>query len=44
MGHVMTDSGYRVTELGGFSIESCETAARNAIEIASKRLRNLRIV
>ena len=39
----MPDSVYRVTELVGVSSESWEKAARNAIETASKTLRNLRI-
>ena len=39
----MADSVYRVTELVGVSSESWEAAARNAIETASKTLRDLRI-
>ena len=39
----MTESVYRVTELVGVSSESWEAAARNAIETASKTLRDLRI-
>ncbi|HXZ92880.1 MAG TPA: dodecin family protein [Burkholderiales bacterium] len=34
---------YRVTEVIGTSTESWEDAARNAIKIASKTLRDLRI-
>ena len=39
----MSESIYRVTELIGASSESWEAAARNAIETASKTLRDLRI-
>ena len=39
----MSESVYRVTELVGVSTESWEAAARNAVETASKTLRNLRI-
>ena len=39
----MAESVYRVTELVGVSTESWEAAARNAIETASKVLRDLRI-
>jgi flavin-binding protein dodecin len=39
----MSDSVYRVTELVGVSTESWEAAARNAVETASKTLRNLRV-
>jgi flavin-binding protein dodecin len=39
----MAESVYRVTELVGVSSESWEAAARNAIETASKTLRDLRI-
>jgi flavin-binding protein dodecin len=39
----MSDSVYRVTELVGVSTESWEAAARNAIETASKTVRNLRV-
>ena len=39
----MTDSVYRVTELVGTSETSWEDAARNAVETASKSLKNLRI-
>ena len=39
----MTESVYRVTEVIGVSSESWETAARNAIEVAAKTLRDLRI-
>ena len=38
----MTDSVYRVTELIGTSETSWEDAARNAVETASKSLKNLR--
>ena len=39
----MTESVYRVTEVIGVSSESWEAAARNAIEVAAKTLRDLRI-
>ena len=39
----MAESVYRVTELVGVSTESWEDAARNAVETASKTLRNLRV-
>ncbi|MCH8845528.1 MAG: dodecin domain-containing protein [Proteobacteria bacterium] len=39
----MTDSVYRVTELIGTSESSWEDAARNAVETASKSLKNLRV-
>ncbi len=39
----MTDSVYRVTELVGTSETSWEEAAKNAIETASKSLKNLRV-
>ena len=39
----MADSVYRVTEVIGVSTESWEAAARNAIETASKSVRDLRI-
>ncbi len=39
----MADSVYRVTEVIGVSNESWEAAARNAIEAASKTLRDLRV-
>ena len=39
----MTDSVYRVTELVGSSSESWERAAANAVETASRTLRDLRI-
>jgi len=39
----MSDSVYRVTELVGTSKDSWEEAARNAVETASKTLRNLRV-
>ena len=39
----MTDSVYKVIELVGTSTESWEKAATNAIEVASKSLRDLRI-
>jgi len=40
---IMTDSVYRVTELIGTSETSWEEAARNAVETASKSLKNLRV-
>jgi flavin-binding protein dodecin len=39
----MADSVYRVTELVGTSTQSCEAAAKSAIETASKSLRDLRV-
>jgi dodecin len=39
----MSESVYKVIELVGTSEESWEKAAANAIEIASKSLRDLRI-
>ncbi len=39
----MADSVYRVSEVIGVSTESWEAAARNAIETASKSVRDLRI-
>jgi flavin-binding protein dodecin len=39
----MDESVYRVTEVIGVSGESWEAAAANAIEVAAKSLRDLRI-
>lgn len=39
----MAESVYRVTEVIGVSGDSWEAAARNAIEVAGKSLRDLRI-
>ena len=39
----MSDSVYKVIELVGTSCESWEKAAQNAVETASKTLKNLRI-
>ena len=39
----MSDSVYKVIELVGTSSESWEKAAANAIEVASKKLEDLRI-
>ncbi len=39
----MPDSVYKVIELVGSSPESWEKAAKNAVELASKSLRDLRI-
>jgi dodecin len=39
----MADSVYRVTEVIGTSSESWEAAARNAVEVAAKSIRGLRI-
>jgi flavin-binding protein dodecin len=39
----MAESVYRVTEVIGVSTDSWEAAARNAIETASKSVRDLRI-
>lgn len=38
-----TDSVYRVTEVIGTSTKSWEDAARNAVEIAARKLRDLRV-
>lgn len=39
----MADGVYRVTEVIGVSSESWESAARNAVEVAAKSVRGLRI-
>jgi dodecin len=39
----VAESVYRVTEVIGVSSESWEAAARNAIEVAGKSLRDLRV-
>jgi dodecin len=39
----MSDSVYRVTEVIGVSRDSWEAAAANAVEVAGKSLRDLRI-
>ncbi len=39
----MSDSVYKVIELVGTSEDSWEQAAKNAVETASKTLKNLRI-
>ena len=39
----MADSVYRVTEVIGVSSESWEAAARNAVEVAGKSIRDLRV-
>jgi flavin-binding protein dodecin len=39
----MADSVYRVTEVVGTSTESWEAAARNAVEVAARSVRDLRI-
>jgi len=39
----MPDSVYRVTELIGTSTQSWESAARTAVQTASKTLRDLRV-
>ena len=39
----MAESVYRVTEVIGTSTESWEKAAKNAVETASKTLRDLRV-
>lgn len=39
----MTDSVYKVIELVGTSTESWEEAAKNAVAMASKSIRDLRI-
>jgi dodecin len=38
-----TDSVYKVTEIVGTSTQSWEDAARNAVEIAAGKLRDLRV-
>jgi len=42
-GESMTDSVYRVTEVIGSSSESWEAAARNAVETAGAKVRDLRV-
>jgi flavin-binding protein dodecin len=39
----MDESVYRVTEVIGTSAESWEAAARNAVEVAAKSVRDLRV-
>jgi flavin-binding protein dodecin len=39
----MADSVYRVTEVIGTSSESFAAAARNAVEVAAKSVRDLRV-
>ena len=39
----MAGSVYRVTEVIGVSDESWEAAARNAVEVAAKSVRDLRV-
>jgi dodecin len=39
----MADSVYRVTEVIGVSSESWEAAARNAVAVAGKSIRDLRV-
>jgi flavin-binding protein dodecin len=39
----MADSVYRVTEVIGVSTDSWEAAAANAIDVAGKTLRDLRV-
>jgi dodecin len=39
----MSDSVYRVTEVIGVSGESWEAAARSAVEVAAKSVRDLRV-
>jgi flavin-binding protein dodecin len=39
----MADSVYRVTEVIGVSSDSWEAAARNAVEVAGKSIRDLRV-
>ena len=39
----MSGSVYRVTEVIGVSSESWEAAARNAVEVAGKSVRDLRV-
>ena len=41
--HIMSDSVYKIIELVGTSTVSWEDAARNAIQRASKTIRDLRI-
>jgi flavin-binding protein dodecin len=43
MGGEMADSVYKVVELVGSSEKSWEDAAKNAVEMAGKSLKNLRI-
>jgi hypothetical protein len=40
---IMGDSTYKIVELVGTSPNSWEDAARNAVDIASKNLRDLRV-
>ncbi len=42
-GEQMADSVYRVTEIIGISSESWGQAARNAVETAATRVRDLRV-
>ena len=39
----MADSVYRVTEVIGVSSDSWEAAARNAVDVAGKSIRDLRV-
>ena len=39
----MSESVYRVTEVGGVSADSWEQAARNAVEMVGQSVRELRI-
>jgi len=39
----MTETVYRITEIIGTSAQSWEDAAKNAVEVAGKHLRDLRI-
>lgn len=39
----MTETVYRITEIIGTSTQSWEEAAKNAVEEASKHLRDLRV-
>ena len=39
----MADSVYRVTEVIGVSDDSWEAAARNAVEVAARSVRDLRV-
>ena len=39
----MAESVYKIIELVGTSTESWEAAAKNAVELASKSLRDLRV-
>ncbi len=39
----MTETVYRITEIIGTSTQSWEDAAKNAVEEASKHLRDLRV-